>query len=275
MIIKAFQNGIEITGVPFNVKNTIECGQCFRFLKEGDGYLGVAFKKALFLKNTEKGVFMDCTEDDFNSIWKNYFDMEFDYKKIGNLLPKDDFTRAAVSFGEGLTIMRQEPWEALCSFIISQCTNIPRIQGIISRLCENYGKKIIWQGKTLYTFPDASDIAALSENDLSCLRCGYRAPYILNAARLVSSGELSFEKLSSRDTSSARKELLKINGIGPKVADCFLLFGLHKMDAFPVDTWMKKASVYYGGAFSPEKFGEYAGIAQQYIFYYARSGKAV
>lgn len=275
MKIKRLLNGIEISGVSFNVKNTVECGQCFRFLKEEDGYLGVAFGKALFLKNTENGVFMDCTEDDFKNVWRNYFDLDFDYKSIGDALPKDGFTRAAVKFGEGLTIMRQEPWEALCSFIISQCNNIPRIQGIISRLCEKYGKKVCWQGKALYSFPAASDVASLTLDDLSYLRCGYRAPYILNAAQLVSSGELSFENITAMDTSAARKELLKINGIGPKVADCFLLFGLHKMDAFPVDTWMKKAAVYYGGKFEPELFGEYAGIAQQYIFYYARSGKAV
>ncbi len=269
------EKGIEVTGVAFDAKNTCECGQCFRFRKEGDGYLGVAYGKAVFFKNTEKGVFFDCSKEDFEKRWKSFFDLECDYAKIADGLPKDDFTKAAISFGRGLRILRQEPWEALCSFIISQCNNIPRIQGIVDRLCTLFGEPIIWQGKKLYSFPSAERLAPLDAEALAPLRCGYRAPYIINAARMVSSGELSFEELEKLDTMSARRELLKLNGIGPKVADCFLLFGLHKMDAFPVDTWMKKAAVFYGGKFEPELFGEYAGIAQQYIFYYARNGKAV
>ena len=138
-----------------------------------------------------------------------------------------------------------------------------------------FGDEIIWQGKKLYTFPTATTVAKLSIEDLAPLKCGYRAPYIINAAKQVACGKVDFDELSGIDTLYARKKIMELEGVGPKVADCFLLFGLHKLDAFPVDTWMKKAEVYYGGKFEPALFGKYAGLAQQYIFYYARSGNGI
>lgn len=266
-------NGILITDVDFNIKNTFDCGQCFRFFPEGNSYVGVAFNKIIKLTDIEEGILIETTEEDFADIWRKFLDLDTDYEEIGNGFPKDNFTKAAVEFGRGLRILQQDPWEALCSFIISQCNNIPRIQGIIDKLCTLYGDKIIWQGKTLYTFPSAMVISTLTVDDLAPLKCGYRAPYIINAAKQVACGKVDFDTLSGMDTIEARKKIMELDGVGPKVADCFLLFGMHKLDAFPVDTWMKKAEEYYGGKFDPSIFGKYAGIAQQYIFYYARNGK--
>lgn len=273
MKIDKHKDGILLTEIDFNIQHTFDCGQCFRFLPDGDGYLGIAYGKPVRLSNTENGVLIYTDEHEFENIWKMFLDLDTDYDAIGTSLPDDEFTKAAVEFGKGLRILRQEPWEALCSFIISQCNNIPRIQSIIDRLCRLFGEKIEWKGNTLYTFPNAKRIAQVTTEDLAPLRCGYRAPYIINAAKAVASGELNFEQLNDMDTISARKKIMELEGVGPKVADCFLLFGMHKLDAFPVDTWMKKAAVYYGGKFEPSLFGKYAGIAQQYIFYYARSGK--
>ena len=275
MKIAKIDNGILISEIDFDIKHTFDCGQCFRFVPDGEGYTGVAFGKAVKLSHTENGFIIETSQEDFETIWKSFLDLETDYDKISEGFPKDNFTRSAIEFGRGLRILRQEPWEALCSFIISQCNNIPRIQSIITRLCSLFGDEILWQVKTLYTFPDARRISALSHEDLEPLRCGYRASYIINAARCVANGQIDFGVLSSMDTTMARKKIMELEGVGPKVADCFLLFGLHKLDAFPVDTWMKKAEAYYGGKFDPSLFGDYAGIAQQYIFYYARSGRGI
>ena len=166
-------------------------------------------------------------------------------------------------------MLNQEPWETLCSFIISQNNNIKRIKGIISRLCENFGEN---KGG-FYTFPTAEKIAALTLEDLSVLRSGFRAKYILDAAKKVSSGEVELKKLKDAPTDGARDELMKITGVGPKVADCVLLFGLEHADAFPKDVWIKRAmQVLFDGEL-PECAKPYAGITQQYIFLYARETK--
>lgn len=275
MKIAKLYNGILLSEVEFNIKHTFDCGQCFRFIPDGEGYVGVAFGKVVKLTPQNDGTLIECSEEDFDTIWKSFLDLDTDYDVIDSSFPQDDFTKSAIKFGKGLRILKQEPWEALCSFIISQCNNIPRIQSIINRLCTLFGDEIIWQGKCLYTFPNARKISKLSVEDLAPLKCGYRAPYIINAAKQVECGNVDFDALFSMDTLQARKKIMELEGVGPKVADCFLLFGLHKLDAFPVDTWMKKAEVYYGGKFEPALFGEYAGLAQQYIFYYARSGKGI
>ena len=169
--------------------------------------------------------------------------------------------------------MHQDRWEALCSFIISQCNNIPRIKKIVETLCALYGDEVSLCGKTFYSFPSAEKLAMLEPDDLSPLRCGYRAPYIINAARSVASGETDLEALAAADTDTAMKALLSLNGVGKKVANCAVLFGLGHMEAFPIDVWMKRAlSENFPPKFDPAALGEYAGLAQQYIFYYARSG---
>lgn len=267
---------VEITGVTdFDPERIFECGQCFRFNRDERGdYTGVAMGRALRVRRAGESIYISGGIDDFENVWRDYFDMDRDYADIRASLAIDPYMEAATVFGAGIRILRQDRWEALCSFIISQCNNIPRIKKIIERLCQSYGETIEFDGKTYYTFPTAARIAALSA--LDGIGSGYRAPYILNAARAVASGELDLAALACSDYDTALKALLRLNGVGKKVANCVILFGLQMLSAFPIDVWIKKAiSGQYGGDFDPEIFGEYAGVAQQYIFYFARSGGTI
>lgn len=255
----------------FSPRHTFSCGQCFRWRGDEDGvYTGIAYGKAAKIWEDNGSIFITSDEQDFDAVWCKYLDLDRDYSQYDAQFCKNDFMRSAVDFGRGLKILAQEPWEALISFIISQCNNIPRIEGIIEKLCAFWGDEIEFDGKTVRTFPSPARLAALSLDELAPLRAGYRADYILTAAKAVAAGELDFSALSAMDTATARTEIMKLRGVGRKVADCFLLFGLSKMDAFPVDTWMKKAAPFYGDGLDITSFGDVAGIAQQYIFYYAR-----
>lgn len=274
MHIIEHKDHVEIVGTDMSLEHTFECGQCFRFFRQPDGaYAGVAFDRPVRLWYTPDGFAVSGSREDFDNIWKKYLDLELDYAALSADFPRDDFTQSAIAYGRGLRILSQQPWEALCSFIISQCNNIVRIQGIVRTLCRLFGEETELMGEIFYTFPTAERIASLSLDELAPLRAGYRDAYILSAARRVASGEFCFSALERLDTPAARRELLSLEGVGSKVADCFLLFGMHRLDAFPIDTWMKKAAAYYPGGLSAESFGKYAGIAQQYIFYYAKSQK--
>lgn len=258
-----------------NLYKTFECGQCFRWNADGRGvYTGVAFSKAARLWTAEGCVFTDADEADVKNIWHAYFDLDRDYEKIrsGFNAQGDDYLAGCVDFGRGIRILRQDPWEALCSFIISQCNNIKRIKGIVETLCREFGEKITHPGGCFYSFPDAETVAGLSLSDLAALRCGYRAPYILNAAKAVASGGLDLKSLSTGDSVRAMRGLRSLEGVGEKVANCVMLFGLNRMDAFPVDVWMKRAlDTNFPPDFDPETLGPYAGLMQQYIFFYERN----
>mgnify|MGYP004668980767 CR=1 FL=1 len=257
----------------FSLAQTFECGQCFRWEALGEEhYRGVAFGKSLELAYKDGILYLDCGMDEFEQIWKHYFDLERDYAAIRKSVSIDKQTEACVRYGAGIRILHQDPWETLCSFILSQCNNIPRIRLIVSRLCKNFGEQI---EPGIYSFPSAQKLAQLDIGELECLRCGYRAPYLLAAARAVVNGELDFTKLPALGLEEARSALTLLPGVGSKVADCMLLYGLHRLDAFPVDTWMKKAiAALYGAGFDPASaFGPYAGVAQQYIFYHSRQTK--
>jgi len=267
---------LEIAGVSdFDLVRIFECGQCFRWDADADGvYTGIAYERAVRLrKDSHSGsIFISGTVEDFETVWRGYFDFDRDYTNIRAQLCIDDFMQRATDFGAGIRILRQDKWEALCSFIISQCNNIPRIKRIVSTLCHEFGDKIVFYDKTYYTFPPAERLATLKEEDLAPIRCGYRVSYIIDAANAVASGELDLETLANGSPEVARSTLKRLRGVGDKVADCAVLFGLHMLDAFPLDVWMKRAIVeQYGPGFDPEVFGRYAGIAQQYIFYYTRS----
>lgn len=254
----------------FSAGQTLDCGQCFRWSQTDDGrWLGIV-RGVPALVSDENGQLIIESPDGTDELWRGYFDAELDYDEIRESFSIDAFTAAAADYGKGIRILNQDPWETLCSFIVSQCNNIPRIRGILTRLCERYGKPVEFQGHTLYSFPDAETLAVLERDDLEFLRSGYRAPYIISAARDVWDGTVDFDKLREMDTDRARREIMNLKGVGRKVADCFLLFGLHKLDAFPVDTWMKKAAAFYDGDFTAFQNSPYAGVYQQYIFYYAR-----
>ncbi|MEE1330759.1 MAG: DNA-3-methyladenine glycosylase [Acutalibacteraceae bacterium] len=255
-----------------NLPNTLDCGQAFRWsLKDNGRWCGAAYGKYLELSKEPDGtvVLYNTDENDFESIWKYYFDLERDYKAINGILCKDETLKKAAAFSSGIRILNQEPWETLCSFIISQNNNIKRIKGIIQRLCENFGNDMGgW-----FSFPSPDKLAVLSEEDLAVLRSGFRAKYILDAARKVSSGEIDLEYLKGVSCDDSRNALMQIKGVGPKVADCVSLFSLCHIDAFPKDVWIKRAmQVLFKGEL-PENARPYAGIAQQYIFFYARETK--
>lgn len=270
-VIKSGRNLIIKNVYPISLDQTLDCGQSFRWEKSGDNiWHGIAFEKSLsVMQNGDELVFFNTAESDFNNIWRDYFDLDRNYEKIIKSISRNRVLKNAVKVAGGIRILRQEPWETLCSFIISQNNNIPRIKGIISRLCENFGKKI----DSGYTFPSAEDLKGISVDDLAPLRSGFRAKYIVDAVNKVTANEVDFDKLYTCDIDEARAELMKIKGVGLKVADCTLLFSFGRIEAFPKDVWIKRAmEVLFDGEL-PKEAVPYAGIVQQYIFHYARLTK--
>ena len=259
----------------FDPVKVFECGQCFRWNADECGvYRGIAFGVPAEVRLVENCVEIKSRPGSFENLWNNYFDMNTDYAHARAEICIDDYMKRASEYGKGIRILRQEPWEALCSFIISQCSNIPRIKKTVEKLCEAFGEEEELDGHIYYSFPAVGKIASLEEKDLAPIRCGYRAGYIINAARAVCSGELDLDALYNADSETALCEVEKLKGVGAKVANCFVLFGLHKMEAFPIDVWMKRTiEKHYGKEFNPAVFGQFAGLAQQYMFYHARSGE--
>lgn len=268
----AFKNLITIKNVDtLDLKNTLDCGQCFRWSENEDkSFTGVAFGRQITVRKNQNDLILENTnENDFLSFWAEYFDLNTDYKKItGEIAKIHPVLNDAIKKVSGIRILKQEPFEALITFIISQNNNIGRIKGIVSRLCECFGDKIC---DNVYTFPTAKKLSALSPDDLQPLRAGFRARYIIDAAQKVNNGEVDLEALRTMEFEQAEKELMKIIGVGKKVADCTLLFGLYRIEAFPLDVWMKRAMEKIFTDMTPKDFGEYAGIAQQYIFHYSRT----
>lgn len=267
-----FKNGnAYIKGITeIDLAQTLDCGQAFRWEEQDGKWQGVAFGKFLELEIKDSVIILyNTTEEDFNNIWCDYFDLERDYGKIITEISTNEILKTASDYGKGIRVLNQEPWETLCSFIISQNNNIKRIKGIIARLCENFGEDM----GGYYSFPTAQKIASLTLEDLSVLRSGFRAKYILDAATKVANGEVNLEILKELSVEEARNELMKIKGVGPKVADCALLFSHRHISAFPKDVWIKRAmEVLFGGEL-PKEAEKYAGIVQQYIFFYARETK--
>lgn len=266
------QNIIIKNVTTFELADTLDCGQAFRWKQLADNtWQGIAHSKVLKISKEDNNIILHSTSvEDFENIWINYFDLNRDYDSIIELFMQDPVLKKAIEFSSGIRILNQDPWEALCSFIISQNNNIPRIKGIIERLCAKFGDKL---GDDLYSFPSAETIAKASLDDILEIRCGFRAKYILDAARKVSSKQIDLNKLIDTDYDSALNQLTTIYGVGNKVANCALLFGLKHIEAFPVDVWIKKAlkTLYNGNL--PQNLTDYAGIAQQYIFNYARVNK--
>lgn len=270
IIINQSENETEILPL-FELRDTLDCGQAFRWAPVDDSektWKGVAFSRVLTIERTDNSIIFHCSKDDFENIWAEYFDLFTDYEEIKYKLSElSPVLKEACEFSPGIRILKQDPWEAICSFIISQNNNIPRIKGIVGRLCENFGEKL---EEGFYSFPSAEKISKLCEEDLASIRSGFRAKYILAGANSCLD-ESFINDVYTLSTDEARKKLMTVKGIGPKVADCALLFGFYRMDAFPVDTWMKKAMAELLPDVDPSVFGNYAGIAQQYIFNYARA----
>ncbi len=269
----------------FDLEQTFECGQCFRWNECDGGYIGVAFGKALkIVGDKDNFILYDTSMSDWDNIWSQYFDFGRDYTKIKEELSCDDVMKKATNFGSGIRILNQDPFECLVSFIISASNNIPRIKKIIDSLCREFGEKITYLGENYYTFPTAERLAKLDLSDLSVIKAGFRDKYILSAAKCVQSGMIDLACLKNASFEYAKNELLKLSGVGNKVCECVLLFSLEKYSSFPVDVWIKRIMEYCFfekeeqtkdtiSEFAKNKFGELGGFAQQYLFYWARENK--
>lgn len=286
MIITEKNNRIIIDGVSdFRLDHTFDNGQCFRWNREEDGsYTGVAFGRAVNINYTGKTVILDnVPPGDYHAVWKDYLDLGRDYGAIKRMLSeKDPVIRKAVSHGCGMRILRQDKWETLISFILSQNNNIARIRKCVESLCAAHGSPIgMYRGKMRYAFPSSGALAALSPQELCTCRLGYRAKYIIQTAKQIAvDGGKTLNSLDSATAEEACEYLLRLNGVGPKVASCVMLFSMGKYDSFPLDVWIKRVmnrayrikegNVKEMREYAAEHFGEYGGIAQQYLFYYAR-----
>ena len=272
----------------FDADRIFDCGQCFRFsrITSGDGFPewgGVAFGRYVSVRQTGREVTLFGTgEEDFFGIWEGYLGLDADYGEINrDILSRSDnpALAEAVACEDGIRILGQDPWEALCSFIISQNNNIPRIRSLVGALCERAGKAFDGGSMTshgappvCYSFPDPGAVTALGLEELKAMKTGFRAGYILGAADEISSGRLDLGAVSkARTTADAASMLVRLRGVGPKVAACALLFGFGRLDAFPVDVWVRRViEKYFGEGFSADELGPYAGVAQQYLFRHER-----
>ncbi len=273
----------------FNLEDIFECGQCFRWNKEDDSYIGVIKDAVVKVKKEKDKVTFEGTSvrnESFKDIIYEYFDLNTDYRELKDILRKvDSNMKEAISFGEGIRILNQDLWECIISFIISANNNIPRIKGIIERISKNYGRKIEFEGKEYYLFPTPEELSKASKEDLRALGTGFRDIRIYNTTKKIFEDKeyLSrIENLSSTD--EMREELLKLDGVGPKVADCILLFSLKRFDVFPIDVWVRRVmnDLYIHAQdedrinkkeilkIANDKFGSLSGLAQQYLFYWKR-----
>ncbi len=258
----------------FDLVDTFECGQCFRWNCNDAGvYTGVVRGNIIKISRKRNDTFeFECNDP---SIIEEYFDFKRDYSKIKENLAKiDPILNSAVERGRGIRILKQDTWEVIVSFIISANNNIPRIKKIVESLCANFGEKI---NAGYYSFPGPDVVAKLSVDELGVIKSGFRAKYILDAAKKVEKGTIDLKAPFEMSTADAREYLKQINGVGDKVADCILLFAYQKYDVFPKDVWTKRVlNELYGvgekefDKFIKEHFGDLAGFAQQYLFYNIR-----
>lgn len=269
----------------FDLDHIFDSGQCFRWFKEEDGsYTGVAHKRVINVNYIDHRIIMsNTTLEDYQEIWRNYFDLDRDYGKIKQELSEKDLILAqAISFGEGMRILNQDKWETTISFIISQNNNIPRIKKCIASICESFGEYLgEYRGQVHYAFPDPETLAGVSLKDLDICRLGYRAKYILETAKIIAQDRSeALNQLDKANLRQAQDYLQSLCGIGPKVANCIMLFSMGKSESFPIDVWVKRVMnrVYSIDendsaamlSYASEHFGQYGGIAQQYLFYYIR-----
>lgn len=262
----------------FSIKQICDSGQCFRMNVTDNGDVAVIAKgKRLIVHQEGELVQFHCGEEEYNDIWKHYFDIEgnTDYEGIMASIDKNDtYLINAAKYGSGIRILNQDLWEMIISFIISQQNNIKRIRGCISRLCEKYGEKICFTGEDgseifFYDFPTPEILANADIEDIKALGVGYRAPYIKRAAEDVANLQLCLADLESMSYDMAKKELLRLYGVGNKVADCICLFSLHHLEAFPRDTHINSiVDREYNGDFPFTLYDGYEGVLQQYMFYY-------
>jgi N-glycosylase/DNA lyase len=249
---------------------TLHCGQAFRWREISPGvHRGVAGDRAVSVWVQQSYLYVSGDDaPDAEAFWRNYFDLNTDYTAIKTTLSAHPPLKAAVDYAPGIRLLRQGAFEALISFIISQNNHIGRIGAIIERLCERWGEDL---GGGAYSFPTPERLAALSLPDLAPLQAGYRDKYLLDAAVRVASGALDLTEVAALPLAEARAALMEIKGVGIKVADCALLYGFYRAEVCPMDVWMKRAMAALLPEGWPESVRPIAGIAQQYLFHYART----
>ena len=272
----------------FNLKETLECGQCFHFNSiDENEYVLTAYDNMLHIRQDEKQlIFYNTDEEQYQKLWKRYFDLERDYGSIKReLLKKDDKLEEAITVMSGVRILNQEFFETLISFIISQNKQIPHIKKIVADISESYGTyKGEVKGIPMYAFPEVSQLRRAGLEDLKELKTGFRAPYIYDAVSRVYEGSISYDELVKLDSAAGIEKMCEIKGVGNKVASCVSLFALGKRDSFPIDVWIKRIMeyLYFDGEevskdniarLAKERFGELGGYAQQYLFYYGKTVK--
>ena len=273
----------------FELKDIFECGQCFRWNEQDDGsYIGVIKNGVIQVKKDKKQItFTGMCDGNLQEIVEEYFDLNRDYEKIKKQLENiDEYLKTSIEYGKGIRILNQDLWETIISFIISANNNIPRIKGIIERLSQNYGSEIEWNGKKYYTFPSCEQLKDITVQEFRNLGLGFRDIRLYETTQMILNKEVDLEKIRENpNTQEVRNELLKLSGVGPKVADCILLFSdLKRFDVFPIDVWVRrvmndlyikerdesKVSKTKIEKLAEEKFGDLKGIAQQYLFYWRR-----
>ncbi|MBF0978682.1 MAG: 8-oxoguanine DNA glycosylase [Clostridiales bacterium] len=275
----------------FELADIFDCGQCFRWNIEDDGsYTGVFKKIVLNVKKIDDEVFFNGVNygntDSIEEI-NHYFDLNRNYDELKSKLEKiDDYMKNSIEFGKGIRILNQDLWETIISFIISANNNIPRIKGIIDRLSEKYGEKLEYDGRKYYSFPEPIALKDVSVSEYRSLGLGFRDIRLYETTQKILNNEFDLNGQWNLDTGTVYKNLLELSGVGPKVADCILLFSdLKRFDVFPIDVWIRrvmndlyihnddetKVSKVQIQKLADEKFGSLKGLAQQYLFYWRRS----
>ena len=272
-------NELLFRGEQIDLDVVFNCGQCFRFVKEEESYVGVVGGRPVRIRQLEDGIGITSDECDA-AFWRNYFDLDLSYGVLEKKFSEKEILKQAVSCARGMRLLNQEPFETIITFIISANNNVGRIRRIVENICKYCAKKLVFEGKEYYAFPTPNELSKLTEEELRNLGAGYRAAYIHDTAAKVADG-YDLDCFYEMDYKTAKTELTKLKGIGPKVADCILLFAYKKKNAFPLDVWMKRVlKELYGFVpkneaeaerFAEEQFGGYAGIAQQYLFHYMRT----
>ncbi len=272
----------------FNLEHIFECGQCFRWNKEqNESYIGVFKNNVLNVKiENNQIIFEGICENNIKETVEEYFDLKRDYEKIKSELSKiDEPLKTSIKYGSGIRLLNQDLWETIISFIISANNNIPRIKGIIERLSKQYGKPIIWKEKIYYAFPTIEELSKATVEDLRKLGLGFRDQRVYETTKLIRTKQVNLEEVKNKNSKEIRETLLTLPGVGPKVADCIMLFSTLKcLDVFPVDVWVRRVmnELYFKlpeekklkreqiEALAKEKYGNLAGLAQQYLFYWKR-----
>jgi len=281
-----YDDSVVIEGLDsFDIEETLDSGQCFRYAKHGEACFSVVAHGCVLYIEQKDGLtrLYPCTAKAYEGFWCEYFDMNRDYSAIKASLAKDDSVmEEAISLAPGIRIVKQDTWECLVTFIISANNRIPMIKQVVKNISERFGTLI--DGQSEYAFPMSNRLSEATLEELADCKAGFRAKYIMDAARRVNGGQLSLDIIRSLPSDELRRALMEVNGVGVKVADCVMLLSFARGDVFPIDVWIRRImqEAYFCGrevplpelqAFARDKWGSHAGYANQYLFNFARFNK--